>query len=231
LSIDTTYRPHIYADVLGQQKTILILRQIVIDGTGFHQSYVLAGPWGSGKTTLARILARALLCAAPKNGNPCDQCSSCRSILELGTSDDFCEFDAATNSGKDDIKKLTEEAEFSTLSGRRRIYIIDECFTEDTVLLVRQTGSDPVKMSIRDIVKEKWGGEVLSYDHDTGNTVWVQITDWFDVGEREVVRLVFDDGSEITTTPNQKFYTRNRGWVGVNDLTEQDDIVTDTRSK
>jgi len=225
LSIDTTHRPLIYNEVLGQTKTIIILRQIVIDGTGFHQSYVLAGPWGSGKTTIARILARALLCSAPKKGNPCDQCKSCRSILDHGTSEDFCEFDAATNSGKDDIKKLTEEAEFATFSGQRRIYVVDECFTDDTVLLVRGPEDVPTPMLLREIVDAKWDGEVLSYDPIEDHIVWVRVTDWFDVGEREVVRLTFDDGSEITTTLNQKLYTKNRGWVSVSDLDEEDDVV------
>lgn len=126
MSLDTKYRPITFADVLGQSGIIRILRQYVIKGRGFHQSYLFAGPFGSGKTTLGRIMARALLCEAPNEGEPCNQCHSCRSILERGVSECFVEVDAATSSGKEDITRITEEIEYDTFSGKRRIYLFDE---------------------------------------------------------------------------------------------------------
>lgn len=126
MSLDTKHRPRTYADVLGQEGTVQILRQYVKSGAGFHQSYLFAGPWGSGKTTLGRILARSLLCATPVDGGPCDACPSCRSILEGGSSENFFEIDAATNSGKDSIRKIVEEIQYSTFSGKRRLYLFDE---------------------------------------------------------------------------------------------------------
>lgn len=126
MALDTRYRPSTYADVLGQRGTVTILRQFVKTGAGFHQSYLFAGPFGSGKTTLGRILARALLCEQPVDGEPCDACTSCRSILDNGSSDTFIEVDAATNSGKADVKRITEEIEYATFSGRRRLYLFDE---------------------------------------------------------------------------------------------------------
>ena len=126
MALDTRYRPSTYADVLGQRGTVAILRQFVKTGAGFHQSYLFAGPFGSGKTTLGRILARALLCEQPVEGEPCDACTSCRSILDNGSSDNFIEVDAATNSGKADVKRITEEIEYATFSGRRRLYLFDE---------------------------------------------------------------------------------------------------------
>lgn len=126
MSLDTAYRPRTYADVLGQRETIQILKQYVASGAGFHQSYLFAGPFGSGKTTLARVLARSLLCSNPVEGEPCDQCVSCRSILDGGTSPDFFEIDAATNSGKDSVRKIVEEVQYSTFSGKRRLYLLDE---------------------------------------------------------------------------------------------------------
>ena len=77
-------------------------------------------------TTLARVLARALLCTSPVDGEPCDRCTSCKSLLEGGTSPDFCEIDAATNSGKDSVRKIVDEIQYSTFSGKRRIYLLDE---------------------------------------------------------------------------------------------------------
>ncbi len=126
MALDTKYRPRTYADVLGQRETITILKQYVASGAGFHQSYLFAGPFGSGKTTLARVLARSLLCSAPVEGEPCDQCTSCRSILNGGTSPDFFEIDAATNSGKDSVRRIVDEIQYSTFSGKRKLYLLDE---------------------------------------------------------------------------------------------------------
>jgi DNA polymerase III subunit gamma/tau len=126
MSLDTKYRPLQYSDVLGQQATIQICREIVRKGHGFRQSYVFAGAWGSGKTTLARIMARAILCEAPREGEPCDRCAQCVAILEE-RSENFIEVDAATNSSKEDIKRITEEAAFGSFSGQRKIYLLDEC--------------------------------------------------------------------------------------------------------
>ena len=125
MSFDTKYRPLTFADVLGQEGTIQVLRSFVHKGIGFQQSYLFAGPYGSGKTTLGRILARALLCENPVEGNPCDACKSCVEILK-GESINFIEVDAATNSGKDQIRKILEELQYATFSGKRRIYLFDE---------------------------------------------------------------------------------------------------------
>lgn len=125
MSLDTKYRPRTYEDVLGQSGAIKTLRGIVSEGAGWKQSYLFAGPFGSGKTTLGRILARALLCENPNEGNPCDECSSCRGMIE-GGSDAFVEVDAATNSGKADVKKILEELDYSAFSGRRKLYLFDE---------------------------------------------------------------------------------------------------------
>lgn len=127
MSLDTRYRPRTFDDVLGQEATITILRRFIATGRALHQSYLFAGLFGSGKTTLGRILARALMCEAPTDkGDPCDACPSCRSILETGTSMDFVEVDAATNSGKADVQKIVEDIQYSTFAGRRRIYLFDE---------------------------------------------------------------------------------------------------------
>lgn len=126
MSFDTRYRPTRYEDVLGQDATVSVLRRFVHTGSGFHQSYLFCGSRGSGKTTLGRILARALLCENPQDGNPCDQCTSCRSILENGSSECFSEQDAATKSGKENILKITEDLDYATFSGKRRLYLFDE---------------------------------------------------------------------------------------------------------
>jgi DNA polymerase III subunit gamma/tau len=127
MSFDTEYRPLVYKDVIGQDSLITLCKQYVLQGKGFHQSYLFAGPYGSGKTTVARILARALLCENPVNGEPCDQCDTCKSMLTTGSAMDFTEVDAATNSGKAEILKITEEIQYDSFTGRRRVYLFDEC--------------------------------------------------------------------------------------------------------
>ena len=126
MALDTKYRPMTYEDVLGQEAAIDVLRQFVKDGRGFHQSYVLCGQHGSGKTTLGRILSRALLCEAPVDGNPCDECHSCTTLLDGGTTECFEELDAATRSGKADVLRITEQIQYSTFSGKRSVYLFDE---------------------------------------------------------------------------------------------------------
>ena len=85
----------------------------------------IMGPSGSGKTTLGRIMARALLCENPVKGDPCDQCNSCKAMLD-GSHDSFIEVDAATNSGKADVKKLLENLNYTSFSGSKKLYLFDE---------------------------------------------------------------------------------------------------------
>lgn len=126
MALDTKYRPRKYSDVLGQEASVLILRQLLKEGKGYHQSYVFCGQHGSGKTTMGRILARALLCSAPVDGEPCDACESCLAILQGKQHECFTELDAATKSTKEDMLKITEDIQYSSFSGKRRIYLFDE---------------------------------------------------------------------------------------------------------
>lgn len=126
MGLDTKYRPTRYQDVVGQQATVTILRQIVKSGAGLSQSYLFGGPWGSGKTTLARILAKTLLCYHPVEGEACRECLSCRE-MEDGISPNFVEVDAATHSGKADVTRLLETLPYDEHAQRRCIYLWDEC--------------------------------------------------------------------------------------------------------
>lgn len=228
MAFDTKYRPLVFDDVVGQEGTIKVLKTLLDRDEIFQHSYVFAGPSGTGKTTTARILARAMLCDnLTEDLEPCNQCDSCREIIEGTASYSFVEMDAANNSNVDTIRNIVESADYHTLGGKdRRIYLIDECFTEDTQLLTE----DGLR-SIKDIVEDQYDGRVLSYDTEKNQSVWKRVVDWFDVGQKETLTLTFDNGVELTVTLDQELYTENRGWVAARDLTKQDDICDEFLSK
>ena len=118
------WRPKTFDEVVGQQHVTETLKNQVRSGRLSH-AYLFIGSRGTGKTTCARILSRAVNCENPQNGNPCGECPACRGILE-GTVMDVVELDAASNNGVDNVRALREEAVFSPTSVRKRVYIIDE---------------------------------------------------------------------------------------------------------
>ncbi|MDO5445736.1 MAG: DNA polymerase III subunit gamma/tau [Eubacteriales bacterium] len=118
------WRPQIFDDVIGQKHITDSLRNQVASGHLSH-AYLFIGTRGTGKTTCARILAKAVNCEHPENGNPCGKCASCRGIAE-GTVMDVVELDAASNNGVDNVRALRDEAVFSPVDVKKRVYIIDE---------------------------------------------------------------------------------------------------------
>ena len=117
------YRPATFDEVVGQEKVVERLRNQSRTGVWFG-SLILEGHWGSGKTTLARILMRAMNCEHPVDGNPCCTCASCRAILN-GTSD--CrEIDAASNTGVDNVRSIIEWASYRPVALRYKVIVIDE---------------------------------------------------------------------------------------------------------
>lgn len=118
------WRPQTFDQVVGQEHITETLKNQVKNDRLSH-AYIFIGTRGTGKTTCARILAKAVNCEHPVDGNPCGVCPSCRGITE-GTIMDVVELDAASNNGVDNVRALREEAVFSPSTVKKRVYIIDE---------------------------------------------------------------------------------------------------------
>ena len=118
------YRPLTFSDVVGQEQVTKTLQKELTDGKTVH-AYLFTGTRGTGKTSCAKILARAVNCQHPVNGAPCLECEQCKASL-LDENTDIVEIDAASNNGVDSIRELRELINFAPANSKYRVYIIDE---------------------------------------------------------------------------------------------------------
>ena len=118
-----TYRPSTFDEVAGQEHIVRTLKNALATGKLAH-AYLFAGPRGTGKTTMAKLLAKALNCDEGI-GHQCNECKNCKAIIE-GTHPDVLELDAASNNGVDEIRDLIDKVKYGTILGRYKVYIIDE---------------------------------------------------------------------------------------------------------
>ncbi|MBR6527380.1 MAG: DNA polymerase III subunit gamma/tau [Lachnospiraceae bacterium] len=118
------WRPSTFDEVRGQDHIVTTLKNQIASGRIGH-AYLFCGTRGTGKTSIAKIFARAVNCEHPHNGNPCGECAACRAIA-TGASMNVVEIDAASNNGVDNIRQIRDEVEYSPADGKFRVYIIDE---------------------------------------------------------------------------------------------------------
>ena len=120
------YRPQKFGEVVGQEHVVQTLTNSIKGGNISH-AYLFSGPRGSGKTTIARLFAKAINCENPDNGfEPCNKCSSCLEIMN-SRSIDLVEIDAASHTGVDDVRQLIEGIKFAPVKSKYKIFIVDEC--------------------------------------------------------------------------------------------------------
>ena len=117
-------RPTVFDDVKGQDHIVTTLKNQVMAGRIQH-AYLFCGTRGTGKTSIAKIMAKVVNCENPVNGNPCNECASCRQIA-AGNSMNVIEIDAASNNGVDNIREIVEEVRYRPTQGKYKVYIIDE---------------------------------------------------------------------------------------------------------
>ena len=118
------WRPQTFSDVVGQKHVSTTLQRALDQGRLAH-AYLFSGPRGTGKTSMARILAKAVNCEHPHDGNPCNECRNCLEI-SFGSSLDVYEIDAASNRGIEEIRALKESVRTLPSACRKKVYIIDE---------------------------------------------------------------------------------------------------------
>lgn len=137
------YRPKTFGEVVGQEHVIQTLTNALSSGLISH-AYLFSGPRGSGKTTIARLMAKALNCESPKGFEPCNNCSSCNEINEA-RSIDLIEVDAASNRGIDEIRELREGIKFAPVKSKYKVFIIDEAhqLSKDAANALLKTLEEP----------------------------------------------------------------------------------------
>lgn len=119
------YRPQSFGEVIGQEHIVQTLTNSIL-GKNISHAYLFTGPRGSGKTTIARLFAKAINCEKTDGVEPCNKCSSCLEIMQ-GRSIDLIEIDAASHTGVDDVRQLIEGIKFAPVKSKYKIFIIDEC--------------------------------------------------------------------------------------------------------
>lgn len=142
------YRPQAFGEVVGQEHVVKTLTNSII-GSNVSHAYLFSGPRGSGKTTIARLFAKAVNCENRSSYEPCNKCSSCLEIME-NRSIDLVEIDAASHRGIDDIRELREGIKFAPVKSKYKIFIIDEChqLSKDAANALLKTLEEPPSHAI-----------------------------------------------------------------------------------
>lgn len=144
------YRPETFSEIIGQEHIIQTLTNAITEGMVSH-AYLFAGPRGTGKTTIARLLAKALNCLGrkEKESEPCNKCSSCLEISQ-GRAMDLIEIDAASHRGIDEIRELRDGIKFTPTKSKYKVFIIDEChqLSKDAANALLKTLEEPPSHAI-----------------------------------------------------------------------------------
>ncbi len=207
------HRPKTFAEVVGQEHVVQTLTNAIASGK-FSHAYLFTGPHGCGKTTIARLTAKAVNCQKREQGDfePCNQCDSCQEINQ-GNAIDLIEIDAASNRGIDEIRDLKEGIRFVPVKSKYKVFIIDECLTGDHFI----TLSDG---RVKNISEIKNGEKVASVDVKTGNIVSGEVKNWFKRETNQIIEIKTPQAFLRCTSTHRLWIMRDNKFL----LTEAKDI-------
>ena len=142
------FRPTTFDEVVRQEHIVRILKN-QIAGDKIGHAYLFCGPRGTGKTTLAKIFAKAINCENPQNSSPCGKCAACRALSDPSNLD-ISEIDAASNNGVDEMRDLREKVQYPPVAGKYKVYIIDEVhmLTQSAFNAVLKTLEEPPRHAV-----------------------------------------------------------------------------------
>jgi DNA polymerase III subunit gamma/tau len=196
------YRSQTFGELVGQEHIVQTLRNALAEGRIAH-AYLFTGPRGVGKTTVARLLAKAVNCLDVVENRPCGVCEMCTAIAE-GRATDVIEMDAASHTSVEDAREIIERVQFRPSLARKKVYVIDECFRYEELV----TLADGSKAPIGKIVEEQWQVDVLSYNEQTGQIEPKRIVRHLRKQPTlPMVRVTFNNNRTVICTLSHKFYT------------------------
>jgi DNA polymerase III gamma/tau subunit len=208
-SLALKYRPKKLSEVIGQPVVVRAFSNAFKTNT-LHHAYILAGNFGTGKTTMARIIAATENCK--KGGkDPCGECSNCKDIFS-GKSIEVKEMDAGSGGKVDDIRELHKSLYQYPVECKTKYVIIDECLDGPT-----RINTSEGLISIKDIVKNRMKVDVLSYNESSGKTEYKPITGWFKNSGKRIYKLAFETPGRIYASGGHLICTPD-GYKKVDDL-------------
>ena len=168
------FRPQTFHEVKGQDHIVTTLVNQVRNNRLGH-AYLFCGTRGTGKTTVAKILARTVNCEHPVNGEPCGKCETCQSILK-GSSLNVIEIDAASNNSVGDIREIIEQVRYSPATGKYKVYIIDEAHMLSTGAFnaLLKTLEEPPEYVIFILAQRKFIRSLLPFYQDVKDMIFIE---------------------------------------------------------